>query len=412
MVILSCSNVLAAVWYVHPDSALNSIQSGLDSCSVGDTVLVASGTYYENLSWPLTDSILLDGEEGPDSTIIDGGDASRVVTISGISCAALRGFTIRNGFAFQGPGGGIHCHDLSGEFTLQDNVIMNNEAMDGRGGGISCQTVLVRMEDNMIKNNSADAGAGLFFAFASGVIRNTVIMQNTANDSGGGILCDYYSDPAFVSCMISENSPQGVFCHFWTSPTFDSCGIKLNYGDGIQFNYLHDAYVHNCDIAGNTGCGVRNLVDSIWVNAEQNWWGDSTGPFHPDSNPGGNGDSVSDYVDFIPWLVAPVGIELPEDREQRTEFSMKINAYPNPFSSTTTITLHSESEKRRNGETVIQIYDVSGRRVRGISLLLFSFSLGAKATWGGGDENGNALPPGVYFLKSGGKCLGKVVKVK
>jgi hypothetical protein len=29
------------VWYVHPDSALNTIQAGLDSCADNDIVLVA-----------------------------------------------------------------------------------------------------------------------------------------------------------------------------------------------------------------------------------------------------------------------------------------------------------------------------------------------------------------------------------
>lgn len=31
------------IWYVHPDSALNTIQTGLDSCADNDIVLVAPG---------------------------------------------------------------------------------------------------------------------------------------------------------------------------------------------------------------------------------------------------------------------------------------------------------------------------------------------------------------------------------
>jgi outer membrane protein assembly factor BamB len=89
-----------------------------------------------------------------------------------------------------------------------------------------------------------------------------------------------------------------------------------------------------------------------------------------------------------------------------------LTVFPNPFSSATTITLRSESEKRRNGETVIQIFDVSGRQVRQISLLPFSFSLGAKVTWDGRDDEGKVLSPGVYFIKAGGKPVGKVVKAR
>ena len=57
----------SAVHYVHPDSVLNGIQAGLDLCSPHDTVLVAPGTYQENISWPFTQGIDLISEYGPDS---------------------------------------------------------------------------------------------------------------------------------------------------------------------------------------------------------------------------------------------------------------------------------------------------------------------------------------------------------
>ena len=44
------------------------------------------------------------------------------------------------------------------------------------------------------------------------------------------------------------------------------------------------------------------------MQAENNWWGDASGPFHPTLNPGGLGNAVSDNVDFIPFLTGdPVG---------------------------------------------------------------------------------------------------------
>jgi len=42
--------------------------------------------------------------------------------------------------------------------------------------------------------------------------------------------------------------------------------------------------------------GVKENVD-----ATGNWWGDETGPTHPEKNPGGAGDRVSDNVAFDPW---------------------------------------------------------------------------------------------------------------
>lgn len=44
------------------------------------------------------------------------------------------------------------------------------------------------------------------------------------------------------------------------------------------------------------------------LDARHNWWGDPSGPFHPERNPEGRGDRVSDLVRFEPWLTEPVAI--------------------------------------------------------------------------------------------------------
>ncbi len=85
----------------------------------------------------------------------------------------------------------------------------------------------------------------------------------------------------------------------------DSFGIGINSGVTAHFN---------C-IKGNTLAGLQ--VDSGGhsgtLDAENNWWGSSTGPTNA-SNPGGTGDAVVDpdnNVDFIPWLTSPPGPPCP-----------------------------------------------------------------------------------------------------
>jgi hypothetical protein len=53
----------------------------------------------------------------------------------------------------------------------------------------------------------------------------------------------------------------------------------------------------NC-ISGNTSYGVNNL-GTITFNAEDNWWGNASGPA-----PTGTGNAVSANVDFTPWQTA------------------------------------------------------------------------------------------------------------
>jgi hypothetical protein len=62
--------------------------------------------------------------------------------------------------------------------------------------------------------------------------------------------------------------------------------------------------VHFNNIVGNTNYGIKNRWSGE-VNAENNWWGDASGPYHASNNPGGRGDAVTNNVDFEPWSFTP-----------------------------------------------------------------------------------------------------------
>lgn len=106
-----------------------------------------------------------------------------------------------------------------------------------------------------------------------------------------------------------------------TTPT--SFGIRLS---GLVTNTIVEGNeIVNCDMSfwGRTGyygestaypgntqisynCFQNNGNGLIWeaatiLVAENNWWGDPSGPHHLD-NPAGLGDNVSGLVDYIPWL--------------------------------------------------------------------------------------------------------------
>jgi len=87
----------------HVPGDYSTIQEGIEVAERGDTVLVAPGTYMENIDF-LGKEILLKSEQGAAFTIIDGGNPSdpefgSVVTFSNNEAplSVLDGFTVTNG---------------------------------------------------------------------------------------------------------------------------------------------------------------------------------------------------------------------------------------------------------------------------------------------------------------------------
>jgi hypothetical protein len=55
------------------------------------------------------------------------------------------------------------------------------------------------------------------------------------------------------------------------------------------------------NIEQNRDHGLYNDTPATPVNATQLWWGHSSGPYHASLNPGGQGNKVSNGVNFNPW---------------------------------------------------------------------------------------------------------------
>jgi hypothetical protein len=67
-----------------------------------DTILVAPGTYAENIEWPyLKPGLKLLSQSGAEATVIDGGGDDTVIGVyaSVDTTTVISGFTIRNGYA-------------------------------------------------------------------------------------------------------------------------------------------------------------------------------------------------------------------------------------------------------------------------------------------------------------------------
>ena len=99
-----------------------------------------------------------------------------------------------------------------------------------------------------------------------------------------------------------------------TAVTIDASSVTItgftiqNAATGISATSGTGNVIHFCDIVNNTTWGLNNTSGNL-VNAENNWWGDASGPHHATLNPSGTGNAVSDNVDFDPWAGAETKTE-------------------------------------------------------------------------------------------------------
>src|SRR5262245_65181591 len=109
LIVALCSAIssLSFANTIHVPGDQPTIQAGVDAASPGDTVLVAPGSYVENIDFKAK-NLLVRSERGAAVTIIDGNSAGSAVTCRGTGVSVcqmvLEGFTVTNGNAFEGGG--------------------------------------------------------------------------------------------------------------------------------------------------------------------------------------------------------------------------------------------------------------------------------------------------------------------
>ncbi|MBI5778628.1 MAG: right-handed parallel beta-helix repeat-containing protein, partial [Planctomycetes bacterium] len=151
---------------------------------------------------------------GPETTTIKGTGNGPVVQFinNEEETTILRGFTITGG---SGEHPGIYCRDSSP--TIMNNIISKNIGTVDRscGGGIALYSSSAVIMYNIITENSAEYGAGIYGDNNSTAkITKNRISKNTAKHdfyaqagAGGGVYC-YASSPQVSDNFIMENTAQ------------------------------------------------------------------------------------------------------------------------------------------------------------------------------------------------------------
>ena len=238
-----------------PTLKFKTVQTAIDSCGTGGTVMLDAGTYEITTALALKNGVSLIGTGWTNCVIKQKTNGQRVVSMD-TSSPTLCGVTVTGGrttagwqpgsgvnmqsgtiswccisnntatgfniygagvyivkgtidhsiiaynAAYQtGLGGGIGCHDAAGAVTLDTCLIYGNSHSSG-GGAIACEkwSTLTIRNTTIAKNTSAGVGGGLHRTGGTVVLVNSIVADNT---SGSG--------DANVSGTLSANSSCTLF---------------------------------------------------------------------------------------------------------------------------------------------------------------------------------------------------------
>jgi len=249
-------NVKASSKIIHVPQDYQTIQEAINWASTGDTILVAAGTYNENVV--VTETLSIIGEDRS-TTIIDGSgsEIEPVVSIKANN-VSFSGFTIQNGYV------GIMV-------VSSGNRIVNNTVKDNRREGIT----LFSDHGNILRHNSMEDNTynfvvtAWFFSFPfPGFPRplgewtprpNDVDITNTVD--GKPI---YY----WVNQHNKEIPADAGYVAVIDSTNITVRDLKLTKnGQGMLFANTHNSTIKNVEVSGNRiGINLISSFDNIVSN--------------------------------------------------------------------------------------------------------------------------------------------------
>jgi len=280
------------------ESPLANIQTAINATTNGDTVSVATGTYVENINFS-GKNIVVQGEDR-ETTIIDGNQNGSVVVFDSgeDSTAIISGFTITNGYASFGAG--INLNNSNP--ILRDLIVMGNTAY-ADGGGINCYGASPLIENVIIMENSSNSNGGGFCSWTDSnpILSNVVIKYNNA-EYGGGVSCNN-SFPVFQKVEISNNDATGrgggLVAWGECYPSLTNVTITNNISDdeggGLYIHANSESILKNSILYSNSAPDgdqifIGGMIDVSYSDIQGGWEGEGNIDIDPMFVDAANGD--------------------------------------------------------------------------------------------------------------------------
>ncbi len=459
----------SVTWYVDAanmgaedgseSAPFNTIGEAVTASVAGDTVMVAAGTYAEQVlaNKELTFKGAQYGNDARDrsgdESIVDGGGATTpfVVTSSNVT---IDGFTIIRGAG--GYASGVYSVIGNQNFVVRNNIIRGNQIGLYAECGAGCL-----IENNLFDGTDAIAGsaggAGIYTEKSTGLtVRDNSFVNHTFNSA---VIFASVAGPTHFDVTFSGNDISGgaednsavyvtgvdggeFSSNTITAPESGATALSLSGGNNdisVTENTITNSnrgvrvidhgYGANTNItvsenrlSGNVQYGL-GFTDGGTVDAVMNWWGSHTGPSLA-SNPSGLGDIITegviDSVSYSPWCTnvdCYVDTEAPEVEVNgdpsislaigHTFTDLGADATDNYDTSLTVVMTGSYDSMVEGVYTLTySATDTAGNTGSADRTITVSNDGGSGGGGGGGSSNGGGNSNGNNGNEGGGEVLG------
>ncbi|MCK4357527.1 MAG: right-handed parallel beta-helix repeat-containing protein [Candidatus Cloacimonetes bacterium] len=244
---------------------------------------------------------------------------------------------------------GIYCYSSS---IISNNTIMDNDY------GIN---IWPYYSSNIINNILYNNDCGIYHESTPLVLEYNIFWQNNTNSSGDGF-------PSYFEQIITVNT-NGDSCDTYFNLFMDPIFVNP---DSLDFHLL-----------STSPCIDAGTPDTTGLNLPQ---------FDLDGNP----RIYNGIIDIGCYEWQGTGVD---DWYHSPIANVLYQNYPNPFSSSTTISFHLAIPMTIGKNTQINIYNVKGQLVRQLFPITIGINGQLSIEWDGKDENGRQLSNGIYFYQ-------------
>ncbi len=187
----------------------------------------------------------------------------------------------------------VMVHNLNTLYAQDASLHLNSVRISDSLGGITVNHSHLNLIDSQIASTTVSSIVA--YNFSTSTLKNVILQGGTENG-----IENYLNSTLTVSnSTISGFAKSGLLTFLAASSSVTTTNISNNTIGIYAYNNSHVS-IDDSEVSNNAQWGIQTQ-SPVTIEAKENWWGDTSGPYNAKRNSAGLGNAVGDDVIFVPW---------------------------------------------------------------------------------------------------------------